>query len=179
MKNLLISLFILSSKFCFGQSDYIIVENKDPNKHYKRATEIAKRDSIKNITTVKLLPNSTANLIGKWYDFDDKHFLQENLISHCPIFVDENNAILEIGIFREKGHNSITGTNNFKDFQKKYLKRYVKEKSTLISSQIDENKNYYLYKLKSPSKFNQNNIYTRYHLIGKKRIRFIEWLFIT
>jgi len=168
MKNLLILLFILSQIFCFGQSDYVVVEGEKLNKYERKVVNPVQYNSLKNTTAVKLYSNHIINLIGKWDHFNDTKFGEEHLVSHCPILVDENNVILEFAIFDQSFHNDLTGSYSFRHYQKQYLTRYAPKNSVLISSQIDEAKKIYVYKLKSPSKFNQNNIYTSYHLIGKK-----------
>ncbi len=168
MKRFFPLLFIISFKFCFGQSDYVVVEQTEKFAlGYK--TSIISIDSINNITNVKFYSDiSKIKLTGKWYDFNHAKYQHERIISHCPIFVDDNNAILEIGIFDAEFHRVFTGDWDYKSFRRNYSRRVKKANGEIISSQINKVKNFNLYKVKMPSRYNKDAFFTSYHLIGEK-----------
>ena len=169
MKNLFLIILIIQSTFSFGQSDYFPTE-KAVKGGYNGKTNIIAFDSINNYTTVKLYDrkNNNIKLIGKWYDFHYAKYESENLVSHCPVFVDENDAIFEMGIFDKEFHRAFTGCYDFKDFSRMYPKRLKRMKREVISTQINKEKNFMLFKVKIPSKFNKDVIFSSYHLIGEK-----------
>jgi hypothetical protein len=167
-KSLLFIFLIMNAVFCFGQSDYVPTEKKD-KAGYNGKTNINAFDSISNFTEVKLYSDKqNIKLQGKWYDFHYAKYERENFVSHCPLFVDENDAVLEIGIFDKKFHSVFTGYYDYKDFSGDYPRTIKKAKGEIISTQIDKEKNFKLFKIKIPSKFNKEVIFTSYHLIGEK-----------
>jgi hypothetical protein len=168
MKQVLLLLFIISFKFSFGQSDYVSVENNNKDAAYNGRTNIVKLDSINNFTNIKLHSNAVIKLVGFWYDFDYVKYKKEGLVTHSQIFVDDNNTIFEIGVFTIKSHNIITGYYDYKDFSRNYPRTIKKAKGEVISTQIDKEKNFKLFKVKMPSKFNKDVVFTSYHLIGEK-----------
>ncbi len=168
MKHLIILLFLIVSNFCFAQNDYTILKNIDGKNLFRNSNRIIKYDSIKNKTDVKLYSIDTIKLIGKWHDFDVEKFCFENMITYAPILMNENNAILEIGMFNIEFHNNFTGYTSFKDFSKNYIEKFLRLNGKIISVKIDTEKNYTIYKLKIASRFNKNDYYTSYHLIGEK-----------
>ncbi len=167
MKNFLLILFIISFKFCFGQSDYVVVEQTEKF-GIGNVTSMVSIDSINNFTYVNLYGGNKIKLTGKWYDFNHAKYKDERLITHCPVFVDENNAILEIGIFDPEFHRLFAGNWGFEAFSKNYFRIVKKVNGEIISSQINKVKNFSLYKVKMPSRYNKNAFFTSYHLIGEK-----------
>lgn len=168
MKNLFYIILIIQSTFCFGQSDYVPVENNDKDGNYNNRTNIVKLDSINNFTNIKLHSNAVIKLVGLWYDFDYVKYKKEGLVTHSQIFVDDNNTIFEIGVFTIKSHNIITGYYDYKDFSRNYPRTIKKVKGEVISTQVDKEKNFKLYKIRMPSQFNKDVVFTSYHLIGEK-----------
>ena len=168
-KSLLFILLLMNAGFCFGQIDYIPVEKKE-KLGFSSITNVVNFDSIHNFTEVKLYDKThhKIKLTGKWFDFNYIKFESENLVSHCPVFVDENDAIFEMGIFDKEFHRAFTGCYDFKIFSRMYPKRLKKINGEIISTQINKEKNFQLFKIKLPSKFNKEMIFTSYHLIGEK-----------
>ncbi len=167
-KSILFILLLMNAGFCFGQSDYVPVENNDKDGNYNNRTNIVKLDSINNFTNIKLHSNAVIKLVGLWYDFDYVKYKKEGLVTHSQIFVDDNNTIFEIGVFTIKSHNIITGYYDYKDFSRNYPRTIKKVKGEVISTQVDKDKNFKLYKIKMPSQFNKDVVFTSYHLIGEK-----------
>ncbi|MEC4003104.1 hypothetical protein OX283_000410 [Flavobacterium sp. SUN052] len=124
----------------------------------------AQYDSIKNITYKIDAVGRKLILPDKWNDFNEKN-KDEHFISHCPIFINENNTILELAIWDSKILPLKDG-NNLKKINKSFL-IYLKEKNWEILLQEDNhNKGYYLYKIKIISRFGKPLIIN--HLIGVK-----------
>lgn len=170
MNKLLLFIFLLMyTGFCFGQSDYVPTEKKEKY-GFNSITNVVNFDSLQNITEVKLYDkkHTKIKLTGKWFDYNYIKFEREIFVSHCPFFVDENDVVLEIGIFEKEFHKVFTGCYGFKDFSRKYPKRIKRNKGEIISTQINMEKNFKLYKIKMPSKFNKEVVFTSYHLIGEK-----------
>jgi hypothetical protein len=167
MKRFMLLLFIISFKFCFGQSDYVVVEKTEKFVVGNR-TNNTSIDSINNFTNVKLYTDDKIKLLGKWYDFNYTKYKHENIITHCPVLVDENNAILEIGIFDTEFHRVFTGDWDYKAFNRHYHRRVKKVNGEIISFQINKVENFSLYKVKMPSRYNKDVFFTSYHLIGEK-----------
>lgn len=170
MKSVLVILLISISYATFGQSDYILVENKY-EKNRRNVSKIEKFDSIKNITTVKVYTTSI-NLNGKWLDFNREKNLNEDLVSHANIIVGENNLILEYGIYDSESFQTYFLTNNLQKFNKKFLRYNSKNKSEVISTTESTNKNYFIHKMKRQGRHNKNNYFTTYTLLGKKNDHF-------
>lgn len=168
MKNLFYIILIIQSTFCFGQSDYVPVENNDKDGNYNNRTNIVKLDSINKITFIKLDSKSSVKLSGLWFDFDHVNYKKEGLVPYSQIFVDDNNTMFEILIFSVKAHRKISGYFNYKDFSKDYPQIIKKANGEIISTQINKEKNFKLFKVKMPSQFNKDVIFTSYHLIGGK-----------
>ncbi len=169
MNKTLLFLLLITSSHSFGQSDYIPTEKKE-KLGFSSITNILNFDSIRNFTEVKLfgIKHNKIKLTGKWFDYNYIKFEREIFVSHCPFFVDENDVVLEIGIFEKEFHRVFTGCWDFKDLSRMYPKRLKRMKGEVISTQINREKKYNLYKIKMPSKFNKDVIFTSYHLIGEK-----------
>ncbi len=123
-------------------------------------------DSIKK--TTRKIDSGLNELIipGKWEDLD-KTNKNENLISHCPIFKNENNTILEFAKWDStklplKNGNDIVKTNN--NFSQSLKSR----KLEIISTEVIPKKNYYLYKLKKKSSRTSDELII-YYIIGVKK----------
>jgi hypothetical protein len=170
MKSILVILFISISYLTFGQSDYTILENKY-DKNRINVSKIEKFDSIKNITTVKVYSTSI-NLNGKWLDFDHQKFLNENIVSHAAIVINQNDLILEYGIYSLDSFQNYYFTKDLQKFNKKFLKFNLNEKSEILNTFEGEYKNYYIHKIKRYGRHNKNNFFTTYTLIGKKNNHF-------
>ncbi|WP_395044632.1 hypothetical protein [Flavobacterium sp.] len=168
MKKSSVIIFILLSNFCFAQSDYIVVEKKVEDLSYYNDENVKSYDSIKNITTVNIYNVGTIFLIGKWNDFNKQKYLEERLITHCPVLINENNFILEIGIFDQEINQILTGRINFKKYNFAFLRQNKRMKSKILTSVFNKEKNYYLHKIKHRSLYNDASFFTSYHLIGKK-----------
>ena len=86
-------------------------------------TSFGQYDSINKITR-KIDPGLNELMIpGKWEDLD-KTNKNENLISHCPIYKNENNTILEFAKWDSTklpltNGNDIVKTNKIKNCRKK------------------------------------------------------------
>lgn len=169
MKNLVLLFFIISFKFSFGQSDYVPVKKTEKNLFFYYRTNVKSYDSINDITIINLSNNiHIVKLLGKWKNFNRVEYQEEKLISHCPILIDKFGGILELGIFEIEFHGVFTGSSNSKKYLANYPKLIKRLKGKILNSQIDNDKNYSLYKVKMPSRFGKKEIYTSYHFIGIK-----------
>lgn len=168
MKNLITLILIIHSSFSFGQSDYVLVERQNENLHFLNYKNVIKYDSLKNQTVIKLDDKFKGFITGEWSDFNKKKYFDESLVSHCPVLIDENNIICEVGIFTNEIIQRISGTSNLKSYNKLYLRFNKKVKSTIVTSNFNEEKNFYIYKTKYPSRIIENFFFTSYHLIGEK-----------
>jgi hypothetical protein len=128
-------------------------------------TSFGQYDSIKKITR-KIDPGLNELMIpGKWEELD-KTNKNENLISHCTIYINENNTILEFAkwdstILPLKNGYDIVKTNN------NFLQNLENRKLEILSTGISPTKNYYLYKLKKKSIPSDELII--YYIIGVKK----------
>ena len=172
MNKLLLFIFlIMNAGFCFGQSDYVLTENKPNSKRRYNTFPVKIYDSINNKSTISSFVKPLA-ISGKWYDFNSEKFLNENLVSHTYIVVSENDLILEYQTYPKESLQTYLRVDNLNDFQKKISGFYSSNKSEILSLTESPKKDYYLYKIKCRSRHNRKNFFTNYTLIGKKNEHF-------
>lgn len=144
MKNLSLLLILLFSSTCFGQYDSI-------------------KDITKNIDAGlnKLVIN------GKWTEvFDNKN---EHFISHCPIFKNESNTILEFAKWDYRNHPLKHG-NDLTKINLSFINFLNEKKIEILDLQSSPNKDYLIYKLKWNSVLKPNEKIILYILKGVKGI---------
>jgi len=143
MKYNLLLIFLLLSINSFGQYDSI------------------KKNTLK-------IDSSLNELIipGDWEDFDETS-KNEHFISHCPIYKNQNNTILEFAkwdstILPLKDGNDIEKSNNT------FLQSLENRKIEILLTEFGPKKNYYLYKLRKKSSMISDELII-YYLIGVKK----------
>ncbi len=126
-------------------------------------------DSISDVTTIEDRNNKKFIIAGKWSDFDHTKFSTEVFISHCPLLINSNNILLEIWSryedkfkWRKKTSNEVLQQVK-KDFEENWTGFSIK---SIYKS--DEEKGYYLYKIKKQSRNLEDTYIEGYYLIGVK-----------
>lgn len=117
-------------------------------------------DSEKVYTFAK----NNLKITGLW-DYISSNEKNEHFVSHCPLFINDNKTIFEMAKWDK---SSIKNSKNLDILNKAYLKSYKKLGRIILSSEISENGDYYLYKLSVKSKTNFEKPVDIYTLIGLK-----------
>jgi hypothetical protein len=117
-------------------------------------------DSEKVYTFAK----NNLKITGLW-DYISSNEKNEHFVSHCPLFINDNKTIFEMAKWDK---SSIKNSKNLDILNKAYLKSYKKLDRIILSSEISENGDYYLYKLSVKSKTNFEKPVDIYTLIGLK-----------
>ena len=122
-------------------------------------------DSIKN-QTIKIDFFSNKLIIqGDWDDYHNKK--NERFVSHCPLFIDENNTILELAKWDSEKLPLVNG-NDIKKSNKTFLKNAKKKNMEILISEVGINIEFYFYKLNRKSIYNPEKNIIIYHLLGVK-----------
>jgi hypothetical protein len=126
-----------------------------------------KYDSINDITFNKDAGGNKLKIIGKWKLFDFKKYETDIFVSHCPIFINDENIILEFAKW-DSTVLPLTNGNNLTKINSNALKYFRKKNTEILFSEYNPEKKYYLHKLKCAAKTKTNESYIVYILIGVK-----------
>ncbi len=170
MKNLLILLFVMLSKVCFGQvyrTEADIAKLVYDAEHYVPFHEY---DTINDITIVEDASHEKLKIFGKWDYVDREKQDIDILVSHCPMLINEDNVILEFAKWDTIIENVAKGNNlsNLLKCYKRTIKYYKKSKTEILFSKFNKEANYYIFKIKYISKINKNQSFFVYTFHGVK-----------
>ena len=139
----------------------------DINKIDSNYKQFIDYDSINNLTEISY-QEKTLKIGGKWERFNRNIYAFDVLVSHCPVFINEDNIILELGKFDNRTFKAITGiyTNDLTKVKAKITKPNVNFK--VLSETYNASKNYYILKMLTASIVKEGELITYYKLIGIK-----------
>ena len=170
MKNLLILLFVMLSKVCFGQvyrTEADIAKLVYDAEHYVPFHEY---DTINDITIIEDASHEKLKIFGKWDYVDREKQDIDILVSHCPMLINEDNVILEFAKWDTIQDTFIKGsylTNLIKSYNG-VIKYYKKSKTEILFSKLNNKENYFIFKIKYISKINKKQSFFVYTFHGVK-----------
>ncbi len=126
-------------------------------------------DSINNITTHTKEGLEKLSISGKW-EYINSLDRNEHFVTHCPIFKNNDNTILEFAKW-DSNKLPLKSENNLEKMDKKFLKYQKKQKRLVLERIYNAEQQFYLYKLNIPTKksIGYFNMYINvYYLYGVK-----------
>lgn len=127
---------------------------------------------IKNDTLIAI-SNDTINklkLIGNWEYFDRSKYDCEDIITHCPVYINQENIILEFAKWdKEMAENKFGISTKLIKMTNHFLKYQKRIKSEILQSSFNDDLKYSIYKINIISKINKRERFICYYLIGEKK----------